>query len=437
MSISAFKLGTNDNLFLLNRVLVFCSIIFLLASPRLVIIEIGGSSVRLEDVVIGLLAAYVGLNWKEVIRTGVKPGPIFLVIVVSITSAAVAQISENVPLGSGLLYAIRPLEYWVIAPFILVTLVHGKSKYLSDIELALKCVTVLQTAFAVAQYFFNFSVGFSSFSNERGAGLTKGPYELGAIALMLCIYWLYRKQYLFAVIGFLGLITSLSRVSILAMLICSVAFCTVFVTNQIRQRKFTLPTHIWIFSLAGVALTSLLVATYPSNLFAPLFERVGSTNLVETWARTSILAGRIPGPLSVSEYMQLAYVDFTDVLKSELLLPGASDYVRFFRWNLLINQFVLNPINVIFGLGPSFAGPSVDGSYLRIIVEGGIIGLVAWISLFTQWFKKQQNWFRYISISLLISMIFIDSLYSLRIMVLFWLFFALSKFGEIHFESNK
>jgi hypothetical protein len=55
--------------------------------------------------------------------------------------------------------------------------------------------------------------------------------------------------------------------------------------------------------------------------------------------------------------------------------------LRLIKWGYMIKLWVLNPFSWLIGLGPGVCGPSLDGAWLRLAVETGVIGLVAFTSI--------------------------------------------------------
>ncbi|TFB95888.1 hypothetical protein [Cryobacterium sp. HLT2-28] len=163
-----------------------------------------------------------------------------------------------------------------------------------------------------------------------------------------------------------------------------------------------------------------------SDLAGPAFERIGTTSILSSWTSADSLTRSMNSISSSAEYTQVAYEGVGNVLSNN---GGgdASNLIRFYRWHILLNSMSV-PLDLPLGLGPSFPGPSVDGAFLRIFVETGILGSLAWLALFRRWFRSVPNWFAAAAVTVLIGSIFIDLTFALRPMVLLWLLFAIAKF---------
>ena len=416
---------------------VTAAIFWLLVGPRVNLINFAGSSVRLEDLVMASLGLVSIGSWLSTNRSKVGSTKIGLVIVATLASCVVGIISARINPAAGLLYALRPLEYWLTLPAV-VLLLAGKNATdrLAWLVRMLAIITVLQVVAAALQYLGGFDIGFSKFSYERGAGLTAGPYELGAICALLACFWFARKNYALLVLSLAGITMSQSRTSIAGVII---AIVVLFV----RERFF--PARPWAgiavvpprpsqarraASVVGVTLgvIALLLFSTPivQQVVVPAASRVGSTSLITTWQQAGLLAQSQAPSETSQEYQTIAYVTIVSDVMQPNSAADASNLVRFYRWHLLLNA-ISNSGDYWFGLGPSFPGPSVDGAFLRIFVESGIFGLIAWYLFFLNWFRRTTFWFKAGALTLLVGSLFIDLPFALRPMVMLWILFAIAR----------
>ena len=74
----------------------------------------------------------------------------------------------------------------------------------------------------------------------------------------------------------------------------------------------------------------------------------------------------------------------------------------------------------LIGLGPGWGGVAVDGSYVRVFGEGGLLGLVAFLYLCGVLLRRFVGSIRYYVIALLVTGLFIDIFVSLKPMMLLW-----------------
>jgi hypothetical protein len=404
-------------------------VLWLLIGPRIEIASVGGSSVRFEDFLLLGVGLYVIRNWSLIRAEKLVRRGIGLVVLVSLLAAGIGTLTGRVHLGSSLLYSLRPLEYWVVYPAVAVLLHKAGPKAFTWTVGVLIAVTCLNTFAAGLQFVGGIQLGYSNSSISRGAGLTAGPYELGALMAMLACYWLYFRRYGLTVIAFAGLLMSLSRVSLLA----GVVGVAVILIGQGFSKEPRIPSSkpkpllVVGITLAAVA----LIAVSPrigNTLVRPALERTQSTSIVGSWQSAGIVVSTTPRQLTSDSYFETTYTGIGDYILGATSSSDASNVVRFFRWQILLREVTASPANLSFGLGPSFAGASVDGTYVRIFVETGLLGLIAWGLMIAGWLKRRPLWLVAVVITMIVGSSFIDLLFALRPMVVLWILIAISQY---------
>ncbi len=203
------------------EIFILLSCAWLLIGPRISLFDAAGSSVRLEDLIFACLAIIAVTAWTRSMRDKVGPTGILLVTLVAIAAAVVGVIGSRIGPAGGILYALRPLEYWLVLPCMVIVLsgAHAADR-VRRVTRLLAIVTVAQTGVAALQYLGGFAIGFSKFSYERGAGLAAGPYELGAICALLACFWFARERYVLFALSLAGVAMSQSRISLAAVVSC-------------------------------------------------------------------------------------------------------------------------------------------------------------------------------------------------------------------------
>lgn len=409
--------------------IVLAGLLWLTAGPRVDIMEFAGSSVRIEDALLALALVAVVAQWKTVRplingRTGIA-----LVTMISIATAGIAAVLGTVHLAPALLYAVRPFEYWAIFPVALALLDTGGRRAETALVRVLALTTIAHSAVATAQFLFGFNIGFSAFSLERGAGLTNGPYELGAIMAMLICFWLAEGRMVLAAVAAGGLLMSLSRISIIGAM-CGLA--AMAIAMLIRKspatdlRKRTLRPGSVITATVAIVAILLAFPLLSTKVIQPAIDRTQSTSISASWEAGRQLAAITPRSADSDQYAATAYEAIGDTVLDNVTSGDASNEVRFYRWNLLLNEITRSSERVFLGLGPSFAGPSVDGAYLRIVAESGLVGAIVWMAMFGRWIRRAPSWFVGAAVSLFVGGVFIDIFYAERPMVFLWLLLALA-----------
>jgi len=414
---------------LLTNCLVLAGVSWLLVGPRISLIELAGSSVRLEDFVLVALWVFVAVNWKS-IRPILPTRRVLPITFVSLFATLIAVLSHRIDLGPGLLYSLRTLEYWAVFPALFFALRDSKNRIGTAFTRTLAVITLVHVSVSVAQSVFGISVGFSKFALDRGAGLTAGPYELGALCSMLAIFWLSRRRYALAAVSCIGIVQSSSRISIIAVIV-GIVVLVVLRTNFRDPRGFR---HLQIRPGVGLAVLSslavlgiMLSISSSSDLAQPVTQRLEETSAPTSWSMSGEVAESSALPQNSAEYSWLAYDGVRSLLNESYFLDAStgatSDMVRFYRWHLLINS-LNTPDLILFGLGPSYPGPSVDGSYLRMLAETGAAGALVWLFCIFRWSVSSSPAARAVLATMLVGGVFIDVLYSMKLMVLLWCLLA-------------
>lgn len=462
-------------------------LLWLLVGPRL---DLPVAGLRVEDLLLAAMALLCLLHVRPITRPSAMTFAVLAVAATGVLSALVAAGRGTLDPVTAVLYAVRPVEYWVAFPAALLLLRSATALWTRRLEVVLATTTVLQAAFAVLQYYFAIPIGFSHAAYTRAAGLTVGPYELGAISAALVVYWVARGRWVLASVSVIALAASISRISILAAAVALAILTVAWLVRQVRAirrqgvREAILPytrsrarvaVSVIAVGTAGLVLaftlglirgpdfslgqktagpapvaepseaavsetptptpTASATSAPTSDLPAPPAESVGSrlasTSVLGSWDVADGLAASVAPPQTSAQYADIAYAHINDFVNAGSAVSSGSEpsnLVRFFRWHLILDT-VDDPSEVVFGLGPSFVGPSVDGSYLRFFADGGILGVLAWLALIVMWLRRSPFWMVCVTISLLIGALFIDIVYAERPMVLYWLLLAMATAG--------
>lgn len=570
----------------LEQAFIAGSLLWLLIGPRTDLFTTAQPSIRIEDVIFGALAILVVLHRSQLRGRSLRVSGIAAVVVSGLASTAAGVAVGGVGLTTAALYAIRPAEYWLIYPAILLLLGSDFRHRPYRMSFVLAGVTVAQTLAAVLQ-FAGLQFGFSKGASTRAAGLTAGPYELGAISAALLVYWLARRNYWLAVPAAAALLMSVSRISLLAAVAGIGTLLIGLLVRRIRHgpsesgkarrsarraarrsareartglegsgRPVAVAVAALLLLVAGIALgpatyltllaplaLSLLVywlsrraswlgvpaatavlmlyssisvsaavigtaalvvvlvvrparrrprrhssrvrrrpARQPLAGFGPiplpplsrrervlvvgasalvllgvggagatlvpaLYERVlvptavrlATTSVSGSWDAAGELASRVPRVDTATQYSEVAYATILeDVGANEASGEGleASNLIRFYRWHLILNNLD-TPERIVLGLAPSFVGASVDGSYLRFLADGGVVGVLAWLYLIATWFRRVPLWVAAVVLSYLVGALFIDIVYAMRPMVLLWAFLAIGASSVVSMQPSR
>lgn len=92
-------------------------------------------------------------------------------------------------------------------------------------------------------------------------------------------------------------------------------------------------------------------------------------------------------------------------------------WIRIHKWLFVIKSYLLNPECYLQGLGPGFCGAALDGGFLRIVTEYGVIGVFFFWKFFASLYRlnRQTQW---MIITFAINMLFFDAYLAYKTMSL-------------------
>lgn len=429
-----------------ERAAIVGALLWLLVGPRVQLP--GAAGLRVEDLVFVVLAVLCAVRFRALPRPDAPSIALFGVVGSSLLSTVVTSLEDTVHPLTSAMFALRPFEYWVVYPAVRLLLLQRPRAWRWRLDGVLAAVTVLQSAFAVAQYCFRLEWGFSHAAYTRAAGLTVGPYELGAISGALLVYWASRRRWVLAGIAAVGLLTSISRISALGATIALGLLAVTAVLRRVREVRSrrdggsaaaAAPTsrrRVQVVRLAallaagalGLAGAGLLASPGGQAVAGPIASRFATTSLIGSWNAAGERARQVPPLATADDYSGAAYSELQSYVNAgDANESGAepSNLVRFYRWHLILSS-IDTPLDLLFGLGPSFTGPSVDGSYLRFLADGGLVGVAAWLLLLLACVRRMPVWMVSVVVGFLVGAVFIDILFAERPMVLFWALLAMA-----------
>jgi hypothetical protein len=100
-------------------------------------------------------------------------------------------------------------------------------------------------------------------------------------------------------------------------------------------------------------------------------------------------------------------IDIYDNINSDSGEYDMSWWMRLNKWCYALKIYVTRPECYLQGVGPGAFSSAVDGSYVRILTENGVIGGILYF-LFFRYIYKQSETLKWIVFSFLLNMIFFD-----------------------------
>lgn len=236
----------------------------------------------------------------------------------------------------------------------------------------------------------------------RPIGLTAGPWEVSVVLVFVMIlsikYIKSKKLKTILTIFYLFVISiSGSRIGLLSALVI------LLLLNKQHLVKFVIIGSILLVSLSPI-LINLEVVKRSANLFKIenlqfIFE---AYDKVDTSSNVNISVNNI---VSLSDQSR-----------------DVSWLMRITKWLVVIKTNLKSIYTTILGHLPGYFGSAIDGSYIRIFGELGVLGLLSYFYML----KKMclNDIMKFIIITLLINMLFIDVIYAYKIMCIIFLLYG-------------
>jgi hypothetical protein len=379
--------------------------VFLLFLPKINLITFRGETagIRLDDIVLFVVAAVlVGASITK-LRFKVDSLPAIGLAVVGVFTLSNVINSEH----SSFLYSLRLVEY-------LVFFWAGKSLIRSghNFTLLVKLLIVINCAFIFLQY-AGIAGGFAADGYESAPGRPFGlsanhPAEMGALLNLL-----------FAPLAFEDDAPS-----------PTFWFWSVFIAGAIflTESRSALFVHcvltlIYVFrhakNKAGFVLKSAFVSGALIAAFAlvpnPLQERSADLFSPQNLEAARQLYDNMPAEKS--------FTGFTEGSEAEDAPRDvdASLYMRGFKWTYVIKIMFTAPWTVwILGLGPGALGPALDGGWLRLLAEAGVVGTLAFLILLWKISSLSRSCAMAV-LALALNMVTIDSQNAYKVMAFLFL----------------
>lgn len=380
------------------------------------------SAIRIDDIIIIVfLVSYFfkGSGWGYFLKQ--KPVAIFIIYVIfCLFSAIYNSIFGQVTIASSLLFALRPLEY-----FLYIAVGYELSRLGYSLNKTFK-IYVLYCLVLIAGQTSGIIGGISNFSFSRAIANTGGPWELAGVSAFLLCYFFQERISIFALLSAAILVLTQSRITLVGSI-----FVLSFANFQgmiffLRRKSMVLLSLGFVFAVICYSLYSTIIGDVKENFNSPdvtariesFFSNDTLSRLVDIYAHTDAAASR-------NDYFDKTYGSSLNSIMGAPNSGDASAFIRFTRWVTLVKTTNNDLTSILIGLGPSYASKAVDGNYIRLFAETGIIGLTLYILFIINAliYIKNKIIRNYVFI-LVITALFIDIFVTHKTMFLFWLFYG-------------
>jgi hypothetical protein len=209
--------------------------------------------------------------------------------------------------------------------------------------------------------------------------------------------------------------------------------------TQARIALVAFILYIVITSLRRISLLRMLIPfTAALLLFVVVNLRDSNeVSLSESLDAMSVLSENFSAAVvSRDDYFDFAYSSSAN----QAIFANDGDpsmLLRVARWSVVITTARQSLGNLLLGMGPGFYSVALDGNYVRLIGETGLLGLLAflWVGRRLQMsvtYPEHRRLMMGLIIQLAVVAIFIDIFVSLKTMCLFWMMV-----GALHREDQE
>lgn len=379
---------------------IYAIILALFLLPKINIVEVSGfnAGIRIDDAILLVMASLI-IGSRLISR---KPPSIssyekkfFIFITIITFGTFISSLGFN---RGTILFPIRFAEYFIF--FYLGKIFFSAGFSIKHLMMAVFSVNAIIALLQFAHVIGGFTVrGYTPDVSERVIGITSGPWELGVLLNFVCCYALANEKstinkYTIFIISTAIILLNGSRMSLVAQAVIILTYfvSTASIISILKKSLFLIPALIIAFAIfegTEVANRSESLANWDNiESLTSSYSNVQVTNEIPSWDELGVLKG---GDLDTSWSM------------------------RGIKWIYAIKLFLSSPLFMIFGVGSGAFGNALDGGWLRIVTEWGILGASAFILLLLL-IKNTNQTMRLTIIAFAVNMTMIDIYMSYKVM---------------------
>lgn len=380
--------------------------VLLLFLPKLNLISFGGETagVRLDDVVLLIVILVLCGSWMTNRRFEVGTVPAFGFAVVGVFCLSNLLNLKQ----SNILYSLRLIEY-------LVFFWAGRSLLRCNLDFRglVKLLVGLNCAFILLQY-AGIVGGFSAEGYTSAPGRPFGlsanhPAEMGALLNLLFAPLAFDDEgessasfWRWCLLIALCIFVTESRSALFV-------HCALTLTRVYRHAHNKAAFVLKSAFISGTVIAAL--AFIPNSLQ----DRSADLFAVQNLDAARQLYDTMPG--------EKTFTGFAEGSEAEDAPADVdvSAYMRGFKWMYVIKILFTAPWTLwILGLGPGSLGPALDGGWLRLLAETGVVGTVAFVTLLRKIWRLGVVCSMAV-VALAINMVMVDSQNAYKVMAFLFL----------------
>lgn len=383
MLVSRLKSTSSSLLALTGAVLLF--------TPRLNFVSIPGQTagLRLDDLVLAFVAfilfADVILTFSGVITlTNIEKYAFLFILASGISNA----INMSIHSRSNALYSARIAEYFI---FFYMGALYAERYRLKNLAWLLLWINGLVMILQAVGLIGGFaSSGVVARTSNRAIGLTGGPWEVGGLINFCTAILAFetkiaarRACYIFVLSFFLIFLTA-ARMPMIANLVLLI----IFVFRKSKHKALAALLLSCVITVLAASL--IMIPNHLTKRSGNLFSSENIDYLSKTYKSMDI---RSDSPT----FNALAVPEDTDL----------SWLMRVAKWVYAAKTWISDPASWPLGVGPGTWGPALDGGWLRLLTENGIIGVILFC-LMMRAAQRESFAMKALILCLFINMLMID-----------------------------
>lgn len=342
----------------------------LLLLPKINLITVGGESagLRIDDLL--LCAAFLIIVTFAILSLRFRFGSVEASFLRLVIWWGLSNVFNMVLFHrSSILYTLRELEYLVFFYLGLLAARKDSIQRIRNLSVAIIVFNGLAILLQKIGWLGAFSSeGFVASATGRPPGLTGGPWEIGAmlnLALALLLFRCISRSARFLPWVYIAACTFLLAITGAR----TPTFAHLFIVIMYVYKRI----HSKVLFL--LVSSSLLAALLVPLIFIPsqIQERTLTALSFENIYLLPEIYEALPTPNSTDPVTADIQNDLTSDDTDQSLL------LRVVKWVFVAKVWQQNGTNYLIGVGPGTWGPAIDGGWLRILTESGLVGLVLYL----------------------------------------------------------
>ncbi|MDB3926105.1 hypothetical protein N9356_03055 [Porticoccaceae bacterium] len=385
-------------------------LILMMVLPKLTVIPAGFSGVRLDDFISLIAFAWIISRGRLRLSSTDSYVKIYLFFIGTQFVSAIYNYESNSYIG--LLFPIRLLEL-LVWYYIGINVIKSRTK--EEINRVLLFLGLYFSIYSFAEI-LGFAPKFGLFTvTNRVATTMTGPFEY---AVVIAVLGFFIKHSIPKAMTLVSLLLTQSRVTL---------FSTLFIYLFIWKKK-------WSSLITFIIGALLLIIVSPKLDVLERFDGFNEFGVGNIAELTSQYYSMVSPADSSKDYFESTHEE-----SSAYKLFNQTDTsleMRLMRWMVILKTTNKTIYSLLIGQGPGFYGIAVDGYYVRVFAETGLIGLSVFVLFLVSLYRTHKKSKEIVAmiVTMALSGLLIDIFVSVKVMALFW--FLLGVHSQKYHKNN-